>query len=95
MEFCLLAPLAVRRGDTVVPVQAGKQRAVLATLLLHANRVVPVEELAETLRMPNARPLRRSSDRHRQRGNPHQPADPGRYRGLCERRWEPPRRRPG
>jgi DNA-binding SARP family transcriptional activator/Tfp pilus assembly protein PilF len=49
MEFCLLGPLAVRRGDTVVPVQAGKQRAVLATLLLNANRVVPVEELAETL----------------------------------------------
>jgi DNA-binding SARP family transcriptional activator/Tfp pilus assembly protein PilF len=49
MEFCLLGPLAVRRGDTVVPVQPGKQRAVLAALLLNANRVVPVEDLAETL----------------------------------------------
>jgi DNA-binding SARP family transcriptional activator/tetratricopeptide (TPR) repeat protein len=49
MEFCLLGSLAVRRGDTVIPVQAGKQRAVLATLLLNANRVVPVEDLAETL----------------------------------------------
>ncbi len=49
MEFCLLGPLAVRRGETVVRVQAGKQRAVLAALLLNANRVVAVEELAETL----------------------------------------------
>ena len=49
MEFCLLGPLAVRRGDAVVTVQAGKQRAVLAALLLKANRVVPVEELTETL----------------------------------------------
>jgi DNA-binding SARP family transcriptional activator/tetratricopeptide (TPR) repeat protein len=49
MEFCLLGPLAVRRGDTPVPVQAGKQRAVLAALLLNANRVVAVEQLAETL----------------------------------------------
>jgi DNA-binding SARP family transcriptional activator/tetratricopeptide (TPR) repeat protein len=49
MEFCLLGPLAVRRGDTAVTVQAGKQRAVLAALLLNANRVVAVEELAETL----------------------------------------------
>ena len=49
MEFCLLGPLAVRRGDTVVPIQAGKQRAVLAALLLKANRVVLVEELAEAL----------------------------------------------
>jgi DNA-binding SARP family transcriptional activator/Tfp pilus assembly protein PilF len=49
MEFCLLGPLLVRRDDTTVPVGAGKQRAVLAALLLNANRVVPVEELAETL----------------------------------------------
>ncbi len=49
MEFGLLGPLVVRRGDTVVPVRPGKQRAVLAALLLNANRFVPVEELAETL----------------------------------------------
>jgi DNA-binding SARP family transcriptional activator/tetratricopeptide (TPR) repeat protein len=49
MEFCLLGPLTVRRGDTVVPVQAGNQLVVLAALLLKANRVVPVEDLAETL----------------------------------------------
>jgi DNA-binding SARP family transcriptional activator/tetratricopeptide (TPR) repeat protein len=49
MEFCVLGPLAVRRGDAVVTVRAGKQRAVLAALLLNANRVVAVEELAEAL----------------------------------------------
>jgi DNA-binding SARP family transcriptional activator/tetratricopeptide (TPR) repeat protein len=49
MDFCLLGPLAVRCGDKVVPVRPGKQRAVLAALLLNANRVVPIEELAETL----------------------------------------------
>jgi DNA-binding SARP family transcriptional activator/Flp pilus assembly protein TadD len=49
MEFCLLGSLAVHCGDTALPIRPGKQRAVLAALLLNANRVVPVEELAETL----------------------------------------------
>jgi DNA-binding SARP family transcriptional activator/Flp pilus assembly protein TadD len=49
MEFCLLGPLAVRCGGVAVPVAAGKQRAVLAALLLDAGRVVPVDELAEAL----------------------------------------------
>jgi DNA-binding SARP family transcriptional activator/tetratricopeptide (TPR) repeat protein len=49
MEFCLLGPLTVRRGDAVVALPAGKQRALLAALLLNANRVVPAEDLAETL----------------------------------------------
>jgi DNA-binding SARP family transcriptional activator len=49
MEFCLLGPLTVRRGDTVLSLPAGKQRALLAALLLKANRVVPAEELAEAL----------------------------------------------
>jgi DNA-binding SARP family transcriptional activator/Flp pilus assembly protein TadD len=48
-EFCLLGPLAVRRGDTLVAVGPGKQRAVLAALLLNAGRVVAVAELAEAL----------------------------------------------
>ena len=41
VEFGLLGPLLVRRGDAVVPVPAGKQRAVLAALLLNANHIVP------------------------------------------------------
>ena len=49
MEVCLLGPLAVRVGGALIQVQPGKQRAVLAVLLLNANQVVPVDELAETL----------------------------------------------
>jgi DNA-binding SARP family transcriptional activator/Tfp pilus assembly protein PilF len=49
MRFGLLGPVTVCLGDRMVPVPAGKQRAVLAALLLNANRVVPVEELAKTL----------------------------------------------
>ena len=49
MEFCLLGPLLVRRAEVVVPVARGKQRAVLAALLLDAGRVVSVDELAEIL----------------------------------------------
>jgi DNA-binding SARP family transcriptional activator len=49
MEFCVLGPLAVRRDGVDVPVSVGKQRAVLAALLLNANRVMPVDELAEAL----------------------------------------------
>jgi DNA-binding SARP family transcriptional activator len=46
MEFCLLGPLLVRRDGELIDVPRGKQRAVLAVLLLKAGRVVPVESLA-------------------------------------------------
>jgi DNA-binding SARP family transcriptional activator len=49
MEFGLLGPLLVRCGGTVIPVQRGNQRALLVALLLAANRVVPAEEIVETL----------------------------------------------
>jgi DNA-binding SARP family transcriptional activator len=49
LEFCLLGPLDVRCGGTVVVVPPGKQRAVLAALLLNAGRVVSLDELAEAL----------------------------------------------
>jgi DNA-binding SARP family transcriptional activator len=49
LRFYLLGPLAVERDATVVPVNAGMQRAVLAALLLNSGRVVPVDELAEVL----------------------------------------------
>ena len=49
MDFCLLGPLLVRRGGVVVPVSAGRQRALLAGLLLSAGRVVVVDELVEAL----------------------------------------------
>jgi len=49
MEFGLLGPLVVRRNGVPVPVANGKQRAVLAALLLQANQVVPVDELIDVL----------------------------------------------
>jgi DNA-binding SARP family transcriptional activator/tetratricopeptide (TPR) repeat protein len=49
MEFWLLGPLLVRCGGTAVPLPRGHQRAVLAALLLGANQVVTVDELAEVL----------------------------------------------
>jgi DNA-binding SARP family transcriptional activator len=48
-EFCLLGPLLVRRDGVVTPVTRGKERAVLAALLLGAGRAVSLDELAETL----------------------------------------------
>jgi DNA-binding SARP family transcriptional activator/tetratricopeptide (TPR) repeat protein len=50
VEFLLLGPLVVRSGGgAVVPVRPGKQRAVLAALLVAANRVVATDDLAEAL----------------------------------------------
>jgi DNA-binding SARP family transcriptional activator len=49
LEFCLLGPLVVRSGEVALPVPRGRQRAVLAALLLNAGRVVSVGELAEML----------------------------------------------
>jgi DNA-binding SARP family transcriptional activator len=48
-EFCLLGPLLVRRGGVTLLVAAGKQRAVLAALLLSADRAVSLDELTEVL----------------------------------------------
>jgi DNA-binding SARP family transcriptional activator len=48
-EFCLLGPLMVRSGAAEVPVPRGKQRAVLAALLLSAGRVVSLSDLGEVV----------------------------------------------
>ncbi len=48
-EFCLLGPVLVRRDGVTVPVAPGKQRAVLAALLLSADRAVSFDELIEVL----------------------------------------------
>jgi DNA-binding SARP family transcriptional activator/tetratricopeptide (TPR) repeat protein len=48
-EYRLLGPLAVVRRGVGVPVPPGKQRVLLAALLLRAGRLVGVDELAETL----------------------------------------------
>jgi DNA-binding SARP family transcriptional activator len=49
MEFGLLGPLAVRCEGAVIAVSRGKERALLASLLLHANEVVLIDDLAEAL----------------------------------------------
>jgi DNA-binding SARP family transcriptional activator len=48
-EFGLLGPLMVRTSEAALSVQPGKQRVVLAALLLSANQVVPIDELARAL----------------------------------------------
>jgi YVTN family beta-propeller protein len=46
-QFRILGPLEVVRSGCVVPLGGRRQRAVLALLLLEANRVVSVDRLAE------------------------------------------------
>ena len=58
-DFCLLGPLLVRSGGAVVPVRRGKQRAVLAALLLPGGKVVSLDELAEMLWGPEPPPSAR------------------------------------
>jgi DNA-binding SARP family transcriptional activator/tetratricopeptide (TPR) repeat protein len=49
LEFGLLGPLLVRRDSVTVPALPGKLRVLLATLLLNANRLVPLDELSAAL----------------------------------------------
>ncbi|MGH9279249.1 MAG: BTAD domain-containing putative transcriptional regulator, partial [Acidimicrobiales bacterium] len=49
MWFGILGPLEARRGESMIDLGPPKQRAVLAVLLVEANRVVPVERLARLL----------------------------------------------
>jgi DNA-binding SARP family transcriptional activator len=49
LEFSLLGPLRVDRDGTPVPVPPGRQRALLAALLLNSGRVMPADELIEVL----------------------------------------------
>jgi DNA-binding SARP family transcriptional activator/tetratricopeptide (TPR) repeat protein len=49
MKFGLLGPLLACRDGEVLKVPGGKQRALLAVLLLNAGRVVPVDELSDVL----------------------------------------------
>ncbi|MFJ2441868.1 MULTISPECIES: BTAD domain-containing putative transcriptional regulator [unclassified Streptomyces] len=47
MEFLLLGSLVIRADGKELTVPAPRQRVVLATLLLNANRVVPLETIAD------------------------------------------------
>jgi peptide/nickel transport system substrate-binding protein len=49
MQFLILGPLEVRRGDESLPLGTAKQRALLAVLLLHANEVVSRDRLIDSL----------------------------------------------
>jgi WD40 repeat protein/DNA-binding SARP family transcriptional activator len=49
MEFRLLGPVEVLRGDRPAPLGGPKQRAVLAHLLLRVNDIVPTDRLIEQI----------------------------------------------
>jgi hypothetical protein len=50
MDFRVLGPVGALGEDGLPrPVRAAKERALLAALLLHANHVVPVDQLVEAL----------------------------------------------
>lgn len=49
MEFRVLGPLEVVNGGQTVPIPTGKQRTLIAALLLNANKVVSVDRLIDAL----------------------------------------------
>ena len=49
LVFGILGPLEVRLGGSLVPVGGPRQRALLALLLCHANRVVSRDQLVDEL----------------------------------------------
>src|SRR5579863_7373263 len=59
VEFGLLGPLTVRCDGAMVAVPPGKQRAVLAALLLSAGNVVSLDDLVEAVWGPDPPPTAR------------------------------------
>ena len=49
VEFRILGPLEVAAGERLLELGRPKQRAVLAILLVHANRTVSLEHLVDEL----------------------------------------------
>jgi DNA-binding SARP family transcriptional activator len=49
VEFRVLGPLELISGEQPVAVGGARTRAVLAMLLVNANRVVPAERMADEL----------------------------------------------
>src|SRR6516164_2295484 len=49
MEFRILGPLEVESGGDLIPAGRRQPRALLAVLLLEANRLVPRDRLVEAL----------------------------------------------
>lgn len=49
MEYRILGPVEVRQGGKALTISAHRERAVLATLLVEMNRVVPVERVIRSI----------------------------------------------
>ena len=49
MDFQILGPLEVRDGVREVPLRGGKQRALLALLLVNANRTLAIDRIVDEL----------------------------------------------
>jgi DNA-binding SARP family transcriptional activator len=49
VEFAVLGPLEVRSDGRAIPIGRGKQRTLLALLVLNAGRIVPTERLIDEL----------------------------------------------
>src|SRR6266536_3851084 len=49
MDFRILGPLEVRDGDREVRLRAGKERALLALLLVNANRTLAIDRIVDDL----------------------------------------------
>jgi DNA-binding SARP family transcriptional activator/pimeloyl-ACP methyl ester carboxylesterase len=49
VDFRILGPLEVRDADRVLPIGAGKQRALLALLLVNANRTLASDQIVDEL----------------------------------------------
>ena len=60
MEFRLLGPVEVHADTGHLPVRGPIQRALVAMLALHANRVVASEELLRSVWGPASTAARRS-----------------------------------
>ena len=61
MDFRVLGPLEVTRGDESVPLGGPKQRAVLAHLLVRANTIVPADTLIDEVWGDEPPPAARAS----------------------------------
>jgi predicted ATPase/class 3 adenylate cyclase/DNA-binding SARP family transcriptional activator len=49
IEYRILGPLEVRDGDRELPLGGGKQRALLALLLVNANRTLGIDQIVDDL----------------------------------------------
>ena len=49
MDFRILGPLEVRDGDREVPLRGGKERALLALLLVNVNRTLALDRIVDSL----------------------------------------------